>query len=169
MKKVLHDFLLLSLSIGCFFCSHAMAGEITLPLTDSTTYFDSEQEEYFATSAKYTLLQDGDIIHFLLNQELLGTSVEPFATFSATCYMIDEHGELTICTEHCSDFFSQIPPYKCTDSFNWPYFITRSAQNKTFLLHMNGDVYQWCPNGPDGIFGTNSKKKLWSLTPHASL
>ncbi len=147
MKRILSRSAILCMVVVLLFSLHAVAEEINLPLAQSTGYFDAEQGEYVVIGSYHALLCDNEATHFLLIQESSGTGTNSLTTFSATCYSINDDGDMAVCADKCGELFSQIPPYTYSGSFSRPFFIVRSAQNHTYLLNMNGEVYQWRPEG----------------------
>lgn len=133
-------FVFVSFSTSC-------AEEHVLPSADSSGGYDHTLNEYYVERKYYTFLCDDKTFHFLQNIESSGTSVDALTTFSATCYSIDENGDIAVCIGNCGELFSQIPPFTYSGSFGRPFFIIRSSQNHTYLLNMNGEVYQWQPEG----------------------
>lgn len=130
MKKLAVFLFTLNLAFVSFGLSTSSAEEIILPSAEG--------------SSSYELLCDGEIVHFLqIISSPVANANASAVTFSAACYAVNENNHVAVCTEHCGEIFSQIPPFEQISSFGKPYFVIRSPQNHTYLITMSGEVYQW--------------------------
>ncbi len=139
-------FLLLFAVLTCFFVANSHAESYVLPLPKDESGWD-ENHQYYSKIYNYQMLCDGDTLHFLLIQShyTVGSSLSDQSQYSATCYAINESGNLAECGSHCGDVFSDFPPYEHDLSILLPFVFIHSPQNKTYFFTPNGQVMQWQP------------------------